>query len=93
MGIFTGVMLMFPVPEAFLAIVIMAAAMSPLPRFAQDPAGYDCLEYFAGRARISRLARSCGYRTLATDLKYDSSEGDARSSLNLNRNSGLSTLG
>ena len=71
----------------------MTAAISPLPRFAKDLDGYDCLEFFAGRARISRLARSCGYRTLATDLKYDASEGYARSSLNLNRSSGLSTLG
>ena len=68
--------------EAFIAIVILAASMDPLPRFARGRGGYDVIEYYAGRARISRLARLAGYRSIATDVKYDMHDS-GRSALDL----------
>ena len=48
---------------------------------------FHVLEYFAGRARISR-----GYTALATDMVYDKN-WKTRSSLHLNESAGFSLLG
>ena len=53
---------------------------------------FDVLEYFAGRARISRIARGAGYTALATDMVYDKN-WKTRSSLHLNESAGFSLLG
>ena len=76
-----------------MAIVVLAAAMHPLPKFAKQADGYEIIEYFAGRARITRMARAIGLTAMATDLKYDDSSGDAKSSLNLCTSAGLAKLG
>lgn len=75
--------------QAFLAIVIMASTMTPLPEFAKTP--QDLLEFYAGRGRINRLARSVGYACVAADVVYDAGPRSA-SSLNLCGNAGFAQL-
>ena len=75
--------------KAFVALVLLAAWIEPKPSFCSM--SFDMLEYFAGRARISRLVRAAGYEALATDMVYDP-KWQTRSSLQLNESAGLSLL-
>ena len=56
-----------------------------------DSEGYQTLEFFAGQARITRLARAVGLRAAAHDVQYDQyGEGDMSSSaMNINTSSGF----
>ena len=47
---------------------------------------FDILELYAGRARITRLARACGYAAIATDKVYDP---ESKCSLQLNGHAGF----
>ena len=76
-------------PEAFVAIVMLTYWLHPMPEFTTHE-GFDVIEVFAGRARISRLANAAGYRSIATDRIYDQSD---KSALELNESAGFSHLG
>ena len=47
----------------------MASWMVRLPWVSDRP--YDVLDFYAGEARISRLATACGYHACAYDVRYD----------------------
>ena len=67
---------------------------------------YDLLEFFAGSARISRLAKARGYRSIAVDTLYDPTappprtkkkdrQGypNERSAMDINTSAGLVSFG
>ena len=62
--------------------------MDPQPLFTEER--FDVLELYAGRARITRIARASGYLALAADKNYDPSQNSA---LHLNTSSGFAQLG
>ena len=74
--------------KAFICLVMMAYWMNPKPSFCTRP--YDVIELYAGRARISRIAKAAGLNAIASDKLYDPSP---KSSLELNSNSGFVLLG
>ena len=51
-----------------------------------EGSNYQVLEFFAGRARIARLARSIGLRSGALDASYDR---NLHSAMNINTASGF----
>ena len=63
--------------------------MTPPPKFTETP--QDLLEFYAGRGRINRMARSAGYACVAHDVVYDAAPR-SRSSLNLCGNAGFTQL-
>ena len=54
--------------EAFLLLTLLTNYLPPVETFY----GLDVVEFFSGVARISRLAKRCGYEVLAVDTLYDS---------------------
>ena len=50
----------------------MASWMVGLPWVSERP--YDVLDFYAGVARVSRLATACGFNACAYDIKYDTPE-------------------
>ena len=66
----------------------MAFYMDPKPGFMQS--SYDIIELYAGRARITRMARAAGYSAIAADKDYDENEFSA---LHLCGNAGFVWLG
>ena len=54
--------------QEFVAIILMVSFL--LPQHVVKVTGREFLEVFAGRARTSRLASWCGYKTTAVDLHY-----------------------
>ena len=50
------------------------------------------VEFFAGKARICRLARSIGLRAVGHDVNLDSATGPKRSAMNINGSSGFMSL-
>ena len=79
--------------EAFLAVVLMMACADPLPENLGDSRGFDIIELYAGRARISRMGRAAGLRCITADMIYDSLWSVHKSSLNLNGSAGFAPLG
>ena len=67
-----------------MAVVLLAYWLDPKPPFCNET--FDVIELFAGRARISRMAKAAGYTAVAADQKYDPHE---ISSLHLNESSGF----
>ena len=59
----------------------------PMPFTETD---FDIIELYAGRARVTRLARSVGLRSIASDKVYDE---HSKSSLQLNDAAGFGQLG
>ena len=74
--------------EDFLAVVMMVYWMDPKPSWAYE--NFDIIELYAGRARISRIAKATGLKAIATDKNYDL---HSTCSLELNNNAGLALLG
>ena len=57
----------------------MASWLVNLPWGSEKP--YDVLEFFAGVARVSRLAQLCGYNSRAFELEFDKpATGESRHS-------------
>ena len=56
---------------------------------------WDCIEFFAGVARISRLAAAQGWRVLVHDIGYDreASARGLKSSMDLVSSAGFLCLG
>ena len=52
-----------------MAIIILIGFIQQPPEFAHK--SWDVLEYFAGVARISRLADARGWHALCHDISYD----------------------
>ncbi|CAE7814559.1 unnamed protein product [Symbiodinium sp. CCMP2592] len=71
--------------KAFVAIVLLAYWLDPKPPYCNNET-FDVIELYAGRARITRIARAAGYMAVAADQKYDPDENSA---LNLNSSSGF----
>ena len=55
--------------EAFLLVILLLSWQSFFDL--QRSREYEVVEYFAGCARISRMAAGLGYRSAAMDLVYD----------------------
>ena len=53
--------------EDFVLLVLMTSWL----RLRAPSIPYDLLEFFAGSARIARLAKARGYSSVAVDLLYD----------------------
>ena len=75
--------------QELISIILMVSWMDPVPDWANKE--FDCIELYAGRARISRIARAAGYDCIAADQIYD--DHPKKSSLVLNGNSGFAPLG
>ena len=74
--------------QAFISIILLVYWLDPKPPFCNET--FDVIELYAGRARITRMARAAGFMCVASDQAYDPSE---RSALHLNENSGFALLG
>ena len=53
----------------FIYLTLMASWLVDLPWEGSKP--FDLLDFYAGRARVSRLANSMGYESRAFDLEYE----------------------
>ena len=74
--------------EAFLAILVMTYFLQLGSTKLWTGSDFDLLELYAGRARLTRIARACGYSALATDKVYDK-DPECKSSLQLNNAAGF----
>ena len=68
----------------------MSTWVYPEPDFATRE--YDFVELYAGHARVTRIARGVGLRSIAADVIYDDTVERSRSALNLCGNAGFSLL-
>ena len=57
-------------------------------RLGLEGSEYQVLEFFAGRARITRLARSIRLRAAAHDVSFDG-KNHGKSAMNINKASGF----
>lgn len=55
--------------KEFIYLTLMASWLVKLPWDREKP--YDVIEFFAGVARVSRLAQLCGYNSRAYELEFD----------------------
>ena len=62
-------LLLVSLSKDFIYLTMMVSWLVNLP-WKREKA-FDLVEYFAGVARVSRLAHSCGYNTSAFDMTYD----------------------
>ena len=74
--------------EAFLAIVVTTYFVQFGSTKIWTGSDFDLLELYAGRARLTRIAKACGYSALATDKIYDE-DPESKSSLQLNNSAGF----
>ena len=61
--------------EAFVALILLISWMKP-PTFADR--AWDVVEFFAGTARVSRLATARGWQCLCHDWDYDRDHGPGK---------------
>ena len=80
------------VSQDFIAVVMLMAWLVPTDEKPMPFTGtnFDIIELYAGRARVTRLARSVGLNAIASDKVYDE---NSRSSLQLNNAAGFGQLG
>lgn len=72
----------------FLVLLVWWLDISP-------DVGYDFLDYFSGKARLSLMAEGAGYRVQAYDKSYGDFRGarkGKRSCMDLNSNAGMVLL-
>ena len=69
---------------------MLVSWMEPCPDFAKQQ--FDIIELYAGKARVSRIGRSAGYKCIASDVIYDNSVERKKSALNLCGNAGFAKL-
>ena len=74
-----------------MALVLLTSWICPMPDFGSR-CDYDIIELYAGRARITRIAKAAGFVAVATDKNYDTS-GKCKSALQLNEHAGFALLG
>lgn len=58
-----------PTNKDFIYLTLMASWLVGLPWEGSKP--FDLLDFYAGRARVSRLANCMGYESRAFDLDYE----------------------
>ena len=88
-------------PKEFLEIIVLVSLLSVPSWDTEANADLDLVEFFAGRARITKLASWCGYRSRGFDVEYipRSSPGNFkrgmlnRSPMDLNGSAGFALLG
>ena len=77
-----------PPAQAFIAVLLLVSWMEPPP--AMSATAYDCVELFAGKGRIARLARSRGWHSVCHDIAYDREAGpDQRNAMDINGSAGF----
>ena len=75
--------------KAFL-LLLLAASWLSLPPLGQE---VQVLELFAGKRRLSRLAKGLGYGVAAHDITYDNAAtSQGRSSMDFNQSGGFTWL-
>jgi hypothetical protein len=63
-------------PKALVEIVCLVCFLN-VPGWGSENDGLDLVEFFAGRARLSRLASWVGYKVRSYDINYEKVMGDA----------------
>ncbi len=64
-------------PKDYIRICLYVSWLSNVSLFGTIP--YVVVEFFAGVARIARLANWCRFKSAAVDIEYDDSKTGSRS--------------
>ena len=76
-----------------MAIIMMMTWLEPMPASFTEGPGFDIIEFYAGRGRISRIGRAVGFQAVTADLIYDKPENPQKSALNLCGSAGFAPPG